>query len=276
MCLNNDFRQSVVAYIDLLGFKDLITKNSGTKLREGLELLKKIRYFVGDYTEYHERDIGHCDLSKYKLRTTPPCDITFYRPAVSTFSDSIVISYPYGEQTNSQLSLGGVLNLLYQLINKIAVLALDLGILIRGAITTGLFYHHDNIVLGNPLISAHELESKTAIYPRVVMDKELIQEITDLKNIKTRKIPSIIEDFDGIHIYNYVNTLLLLDNRDCDTKDRITLYNKRLINYQKCIDDNLEKNSSNSYIYAKWKYLDNYFSIMLENPELQQIVACWK
>jgi hypothetical protein len=44
------------------------------------------------------------------------------------------------------------------------------GFWIRGAVTVGLIHHDEHIVFGPALNRAYELESKVAIYPRILID----------------------------------------------------------------------------------------------------------
>ena len=46
------------------------------------------------------------------------------------------------------------------------------GILLRGGITVGQLCHKDNIVYGPAMVEAYELESKSAIYPRVIVSEK--------------------------------------------------------------------------------------------------------
>ncbi len=54
----------------------------------------------------------------------------------------------------------------------------ETGTLVRGAITTGDLYADDtsNIIFGPALIRAHQLESTVAVFPRVVLDPQIVTE----------------------------------------------------------------------------------------------------
>ena len=56
-----------------------------------------------------------------------------------------------------------------------------LGVFFRGAIARGGLYHDDNMCFGPALIEAYELESKNAIYPRVILDNKLIQDAINIE-----------------------------------------------------------------------------------------------
>lgn len=65
--------------------------------------------------------------------------------------------------------IGNIINLVINFVYQ----AVDYGYLIRGAITEGDFFHNDIIVYGKALVEAVEMEEKYAIYPRVIVQKEI-------------------------------------------------------------------------------------------------------
>lgn len=77
------------------------------------------------------------------------------------FSDCVVIS------TKADL-LGK-----YRLISTLSFLSTSLlhqGFLLRGGVTVGDIYHRESIVFGPAFLKAHELESISAKYPRIILD----------------------------------------------------------------------------------------------------------
>jgi len=50
---------------------------------------------------------------------------------------------------------------------------LAMGILSRGGVGHGLLHHENGIVFGHALIQAYELESKQAIYPRILVPQDI-------------------------------------------------------------------------------------------------------
>jgi hypothetical protein len=84
---------------------------------------------------------------------------------VSTFSDNIVISTPVDR-----------VNVPY-LLRAIAIMQLmttALHFLIRGGITVGNIYHDEEVVFGPAFNRAYELESQIAVYPRIIVEKEVL------------------------------------------------------------------------------------------------------
>lgn len=121
---------------------------------------------------------------------------------VTQFSDSVVISYLKSEKNGHGVHsiLMDVHNLQLKLISK--------GILLRGAVTAGLLYHGDDQVFGPALNEAVALE-RLANYPRVILDREILDEaglLSKPKDDLSRTISSMVrEDFDGIYYVDYFN-----------------------------------------------------------------------
>lgn len=81
-------------------------------------------------------------------------------PAVSAFSDCIVISYPQV----SSMPVESILWSLIKNISNIAALALEKGFLIRGGVSSGMLYHRDGIVFGPALVEASDYKNKLEIF----------------------------------------------------------------------------------------------------------------
>jgi hypothetical protein len=85
----------------------------------------------------------------------------------SSFSDHAVASQPFhaiGDCQELLLSLGRM---------QVGIAAM--GFFIRGAVTIGDLYHDREVVFGPGLVRAYDLESNTAIYPRIVLDPNVVE-----------------------------------------------------------------------------------------------------
>lgn len=84
--------------------------------------------------------------------------MTTMRPAVSTFSDHIVVSYPlqplYDAGSDEQFTAYTVLYHFSKLLASIAAAALRIGFLVRGGATIGKLYHTRGVVFGEALIAS--------------------------------------------------------------------------------------------------------------------------
>ena len=103
------------------------------------------------------------------------------------------------------------LNSLYNSAGALAVECLTVyGLLVRGAIVRGELYIDDEVVLGESLIHAYELESKAAVYPRILIDESAIS-IPDTIDWPIRSFDSpLFKDFDSAFC---VNTLFFFNKK---------------------------------------------------------------
>ena len=175
------YKEHLTAFIDLLGFKAAIdTKDK----QDILELLQSFARQVGDY-HYSERPTIYDNITEIRIR-----------PTITVFSDNIVISYPIDDETNPMKNINRRLmgNLLGHIM-RLASYSLSKGFLIRGGIAKGMLYHMENVVFGDALIEAYELESKKANMPRVLISDG----VKDFFGIHD----PIVQDKDGKYMLNY-------------------------------------------------------------------------
>jgi hypothetical protein len=95
---------------------------------------------------------------------------------ISTFSDNIVISQPVCGETP----------LLIMQLAMLQIAAAMSGFLLRGGVTIGDLFHDRECVFGPGLNRAYELESKTAYYPRFVLDSDVAKEFGNIGDIAVR------------------------------------------------------------------------------------------
>lgn len=151
MTAHDYYENRVVAFIDILGFREhvrqtLTDTTHAKNIQRVLEFITELK---------HDNDQGL--LSEKELGKE-----------VSVFSDSIVISYPLSLKSACFYLLLDIIHLQLEM--------MGLGILMRGGVTAGKLYHNDHIVYGPAMIDAYELESKRAIYPRVLVNPIIIEE----------------------------------------------------------------------------------------------------
>lgn len=155
-----------VASLDLLGAKNMISNDS---------------------TDEHLNHIYNIYKSWERIITT---DGYFGKLKVKIFSDNILIA------CNTK---NGNLEKLLEYVADMAEHFLKNGYKIRGGISKGKLYIDDLMVWGSGLVNAYLLESKEAIYPRIIIDPDLLGEITN----RTKEY-LIVLDSDGKYYMNYI------------------------------------------------------------------------
>jgi hypothetical protein len=169
------YEKRAVLFLDILGFSELV--QSGKERR----LLAALQHVQGRAIEAHEGG----------------------KVAFTAFSDCIVVSTPL-------LAGSGAL----RLVKYARLLALDLlsrGFLTRGAVVVGDLYQEEGIVLGPALVTAYHLESKKALYPRILATSELRQAVAEWcascpPQNSPQRATYFREDFDGafhIDLFEY-------------------------------------------------------------------------
>jgi hypothetical protein len=143
------YTERYVTFADILGFADIV-KDSGSSPRRQDALVNAL-----------------IEAGTYEPGLNASDDVQF-----QTFSDSIVMS--------SASTTSGLIHILASLADLSIRLLRD-GLLIRGAIAKGSLYLKGSIMFGPAFLEAYGIESKIAIFPRIVMSREVHQ---DFKRIE--------------------------------------------------------------------------------------------
>jgi len=142
-----DYEERIIVFIDILGFASLVQKfSTNSNLRGNLhQALKRIKNVENYPSSLIAGGQGF---------------------EVSVFSDSVVLS--------------GKLDEFPFLISACGMLQADLllqGVLLRGGMSSGLLVHEDGMLYGEGMLKAYRLESKAAIYPRIVIDPAICTQL---------------------------------------------------------------------------------------------------
>lgn len=128
-----------------------------------------------------------------------------------------------------------------------------MGLFARGGMAVGPFYADDTFVYGPALIEAYEAESKTALYPRVVMTQGLAdfarQQLIDFGRGDVeihRKLIAL--DRDGLPFLNYLQSVY-------DEPDEIEAM---LRNHREHITARLERHQGDARVHLKYVWLADY------------------
>lgn len=183
-----------VAYLDMLGTKDIVNNDSNDNYLNDLNAIYK----------------SAINLVNCKFKDEGKNNFN-----IRIFSDNILIFTPLDNFLFDKSKLEHLINL----VGYIQVNALKHGYLLRGGITRGAFYQNEAFVHGKALVDVVVLEEENAIYPRIIIDRE---EIFD-----TRKtfLYNDIDDFYYINYY-YFSSIDNFDNFKYILLDLLKKYRK--------------------------------------------------
>lgn len=205
------YEQRIVAFIDILGFKSLL---NDTVDKSGNDDENAINAVISAYEAI--RDIWDLDKKSSYLDTK-----SFDTKKVSIFSDCLVISFEINQPSEVFFTLLEIKWLIMRLIAR--------NMLCRGAITIGKFIHTDHYLFGPALVEAYTLESKAALYPRVILERSVIDAGIENKsshhtpNQEQEYVQALLEqDSDGMYYIDYFfKAQSELDDPDYDFPDYI-------------------------------------------------------
>lgn len=147
---NMKYEDRIVCFIDILGFQEHIKKTdtgdddlNSNNIENIAGAINAIRYFT---------DMDKPEDNEGKQ--------------VTQFSDSLVISFLSDEESGVFYSLLSLLWIQVSLARR--------GILCRGGIVRGKLVHTEKHLFGPAMVTAYKLESKAALYPRIILGESII------------------------------------------------------------------------------------------------------
>lgn len=167
-------QKALVAFIDILGFKNMVTDYFSGKNKESLLTLENTL----KASEVHAITFAKNVLKQYKI------EVIFKQ-----FSDCVSISMPISEKNESQLL--GSISVFIGIVRFYQYILLDNSIMVRGGISIGPHMESTNMIFSEALIKSYKLETEKAIYPRILIDKTIITTINKLLD----DMPHIYNDF---------------------------------------------------------------------------------
>ena len=229
--MSTNLENRVIAYLDILGFKQLWESNPET----AIEILKNIR-----------------DQNRHNTH--------FPEIEVSSFSDNIIISFLVSDQMTDE-DFSSLLCSLMARISSFYLYNLQYGVTLRGAISIGKTYYDTNevgkIIAGLPMHEAVDNEKFIAINPRVIISDSLLKKINTLQTIDRKVIftTAVKMDFDGIFFVDYFSL--------STTKEENEIFNLYSI-VREQLATQLTKHIDNLKILSKWRWMANYFDTSVD------------
>lgn len=169
----------IVAYIDILGVTNRIKNKDKNKLQ--MNILHNLYKFSIEITK--------------AIQIKENKDIRF-----KIFSDNIIIAKKISENKRQRVKDIRSLLMCAGHFQELAASS-SVGWMLRGGITIGQLFIDDIMVWGDALVKAYYLEDKVAIYPRIVIDNSIVQELKSEKVLKEY----LRKDTDNLYFLNFLN-----------------------------------------------------------------------
>lgn len=213
------FEDRSIAFVDILGFTSIIDRLANDpclhhRLHQALLRIK----------------------SEERLDKMPNSESSDLQ--VSVFSDSVVISVK-----------ASAIPILIYVCGYLQADLLRLGIATRGGIVVGKTYHKGGLLYGVGMIAAYQIEKSAAVYPRIVLDPEIIA-----AGIANRMSRTLRQDSDGLW---YIDAFMFCQIPPSSEELAAEGYDPRDEYFEDVsshIADNLAKAKELSPI-AKWNWL---------------------
>ena len=154
------YEKGVLTFLDILGFREIVSNRKPDEIEEILNLLAKVSG-VDEKREYQ------------------------HAPSVLAFSDSIVRVATIGSKEKNTFSMN---QLFFELLHVLHIQGelVFRGIFLRGAITVGDVAVSSTAVFGPAFIEAYDLESKLALYPRIIISPTAVSALEEHSSMRMK------------------------------------------------------------------------------------------
>lgn len=159
---NVEYRDALITYLDILGFGDMVQKSDSDPSQA--EVIRNLLSSLQEGTNWGSSERSERDETGQKIQL-------FF---ADNFSDTIIRTTfigrtdPLHEYIRSEI--WRLAKCQYEQLSK-------KGILLRGGIARGKLYRHPEgkFIFGPALVRAYHLAEHVAIYPRIVVDHDLVE-----------------------------------------------------------------------------------------------------
>jgi hypothetical protein len=194
------FKDKFIAFVDILGFKNLVRaaeSGTGISLSQLTALTRKLGS-SNDRKRFEERGPILCPESPYLQR-----DLDFQ---ILQVSDCVIVS--------CEISPAGVIHLIHHCWTA-AMELLDSGYLCRGYIKRGSIYHEDGQVIGSGYQEAYEKERTVAAFKRALFPFQRLQHTFAIGG-PNREFDAATHRASNENVRTYIKTLAERINSNID------------------------------------------------------------
>jgi hypothetical protein len=236
-----EYEIGLVTYVDILGFGEFIrTKTAG-------EVSRTIRVVKEAVQPRQFR-------AAFRTKLKEIADDNY-----ANFSDLSIIWLPLRRTTKAP-PVGRLFSQIIHMVHAQTILLADEGILIRGGITVGKLVKSWGQLFGPAIVRAYELESKIAKYPRIVVGKEVFEELAinpglwvhDRKTDQEAVRGLLRKDDDGELFIDYLR--VIWDEFNDPSAD----YEAFLNSHHRLIQEGLVHYSNKPEIRKKYEWMEVY------------------
>jgi hypothetical protein len=234
----------LIAYIDILGFKNIIEN-------EKENAIKKITGCINKGLQSYNKLLRNTSDNEIDFTGAKIIDIK--NPKHLVFSDSVI--FHIEDEENNLIRFLFALGCLQKSF-------IEHNIFIRGSVAKGEIFEDKKNVFGPGVNEAYKLESEIAIFPRIVIHDDLVLKLKE----KEAQFPLlklnryIIEDYQGVFFLDYLSIPIFPIIKKNLTKSEITSFKKHKKNITEELEDikNLRNERNKDKIIGKYLMLSCY------------------
>ena len=202
------YNHRLCAFVDILGFRDLVQRSHDHPILQG-QIRQLLREVVLARPVWERDSPVHVIEARLRRQgvTDPKAEaeqlVNEYAAAQrgSSFSDSLVLS-----ATLNDRAITGLVTSLLFLSRGLA----ELGKYARGAVCLGLLCHEQDLCFGPALIAAYDLEKNVAVYPRIVFSPDAHAVVANVHLPTVGPLaPYLREDVDDQRFLDFLNQAAL-------------------------------------------------------------------
>lgn len=216
----NEYVNSYIAFLDILGFKELVRSHTCPEI---------VKIFDEINTQY----LITCDETHQPL-------VSLDNVHLKVMSDSICLYIP----TSVDNSLPVLVGLCAYL--QVRLWRLERPILVRGGIVQGNIYANGDVTFGTGLTNAYLLEERNAKVPRIIITKETIDSCTADPSSKAYMEMLLIRDYDAFYFIDSFAMLYVWGQKD-------ESYIRFCDHIQKILNSTTDDSVREKYLYLESK-----------------------
>jgi len=231
------YERSVLTYIDILGFRELIETRTAGDISRSIRILRE-------------------QVRPRRFKTTIP---RMTKPDFRNFSDLFVLRRAIAPKGKIP-AMGEVHSQILRMVHIQSNVLLNEGILLRGGITVGDVALSYGQLFGPAVIRGYELESQVARFPRIVVGEEVLDELKANQALwvhndgqtELRAVKSLLRrDFDGEYFVDYLRILEGELDEPGDYPGLLELHNE-------FIKQGMQRYKGRASVLPKYKWLREY------------------